>query len=131
MSVVVVTDAPQDALHTVRVDAGTHHERRGRVAQVVEAHRSRDGSGPQLRPARWAAAHICVLVLLDVRRSAALAAATGVLVTLHEQFYSARRTVIGSSRAALRAGSRLAESATNPSTTDTMTNVIGSRSLTP
>src|SRR5882762_5163178 len=35
---------------------------------------------PQLRSTRWAAAHICVFVLLDVRRSPALAAATGVLV---------------------------------------------------
>ena len=82
MSVVVVTDAPQDALHTVRVDAGTHHERRGRVAQVGEAHRPWDRFWPQLRPARWAAAHICVFVLLDVRRSPAFAAPEGVVVAL-------------------------------------------------
>jgi len=53
---------PQDALHAVRIDASTEHERRGCVSQVVEAHRPRDGSRPQLHAAvgqRRTSASLC------------------------------------------------------------------------
>jgi hypothetical protein len=36
----------EDALHAVCIDAGSQHERRGRVAQVVKAHRPWNRPGP-------------------------------------------------------------------------------------
>jgi hypothetical protein len=56
---------PQDALHPVRIDPGAKHERRSNVPQIVEAHRPRQGLGPQLRVALRASSQRCVCVPLD------------------------------------------------------------------
>jgi hypothetical protein len=42
----------QQALHAMSIDAGTQQQRRGGVAQIVEAHRARDRFRPERAAAR-------------------------------------------------------------------------------
>src|SRR2546430_16273618 len=101
MPVVVSTSRWRRRLHAVGVDAGAREQRRGRLAQIVEAHRSRNRLRPQRAPARLRERLAGAVGALEAIRAVALlvvgaaflvaAPAAHVLVALNQAGASERR----------------------------------------
>jgi hypothetical protein len=62
----------QEPLHAVSVDAGAQKQRRGRVPQIVEAHRPRDGLRPERASSRLREGLAGAVGALEALRAVAL-----------------------------------------------------------